>query len=171
MQLRYKIGLFVVGILGCTALLQRCNRPGKFKGPSQISYKGDTIVVKQKGKKTFTEYQPDPKSTVITTDKHGNVTVKIRQFGVGTDLGVGLGYERVARVALDDRFAYYKRFGANVGLGVSLDKTDYTKGHLLDIAAPYIGVSYVPYLTFANVSVIGAYTATKHIFVFVRVRL
>src|ERR1700693_5839612 len=109
MKLRYKIALFVAGVLGCTWLLQRFNKPSTFKGPVQISYQHDTIVVKQKGKPDFKEYQPDPKSTVITTDAKGNVTVKVRQFGVGYDLGLGVGISDRPRVALDDRFAYFKR--------------------------------------------------------------
>lgn len=170
MTTRENIGLLIVGILGCTLLLQRFNKSKTFNGPAQISYKGDTIVVKQKGKPDFTEFQPDPKSTVITTDKQGHVTVKVRQFGVGTDLGVGIGFSDRARVALDDRFAYFKRFGANVGLGFSLDKKDYSKGHLLDIVDPYVGISAVPTTRLPNTSVVVSYTASKHAFIFMRVR-
>lgn len=170
MKLRYKIILFAAGVLACTALLQRFNKSKTFNGPAQISYQGDTIVVKQKGKPDFKEFQPDPKSTVITTDKLGHVTVKVRQFGVGTDLGVGIGFSDRARVALDDRFAYFKRVGANAGLGFSLDKKDYSKGHLLDIVDPYVGLSVVPTTRLPNTSVVTAFTVSKHAFIFVRVR-
>jgi len=171
MKLRYQLGLLIVGILGCTLILQRCNKPLPIpKGPAQISYQNDTIVIKQKGKPDIKEFQPDPKSTVITTDDKGQVTVKVRQFGVGTDLGVGIGLSDRARVALDDRFAYFKRFGANAGLGFSLDKNDYKKGHLLDIVDPYVGASVVPFVGMPNTSIVTAYTVSKHAFIFVRVR-
>ena len=171
MKLRYKLGLFVAAVLGCTLLLQRCNKPLPIpKGPAQISYQNDTIVIKQKGKPDIKEFQPDPKSTVITTDDKGQVTVKVRQFGVGTDLGVGVGLSDRARVALDDRFAYFKRFGLNAGFGFSLDKNDYKKGHLLDVVDPYAGVSVVPFTSMANTSLVVSYTVSKHSFVFVRVR-
>jgi hypothetical protein len=171
MQLRYKIGLFVAGVLGCTLLLQRCNKPlPTVKGPAQISYQNDTIVVKQRGKPDIKVFQPDPKSTVITTDDKGNVTVKVRQFGVGFDPGIGIGLSDRARVALDTRFAYFKRFGANAGLGFSLDKKDYQKGHLLDIVDPYVGLSYVPTTRLPNTSLVTAFTVSKHAFVFVRIR-
>jgi len=170
MSIREKIGLFIVGVLGCTLLLQRFNRPTPFKGPAQISYQRDTIVVQQTGKPDFKEFQPDPKSTVITTDKLGHVTIRVRQFGVGTDLGVGLGFSDRARVALDDRFAYFKRFGANVGLGFSLDKKDYTGGYLLDMVDPYVGLSYVPSTHLSNTMVVAAITVDKHLFIFARLR-
>lgn len=170
MKLRYKIMLFIAGVLGCTFLLQRFNKSKTFKGPAQISYQGDTIVVKQKGKPDFKEFQPDPKSTVITTDAQGRVTVKVRQFGVGYDLGIGVGFSDRARLALDDRFAYFKRVGANAGLGFSLDKNDYRKGHLLDLVDPYVGLSVVPTTRMPNTSVVTAITVSKHLFVFVRMR-
>ena len=170
MKTWHKVVLFIAGVLGCTLLLQRFNRPKTFNGPAQISYTGDTLVVKQKGKPDFKEFQPDPKSTTITTDSHGRVTIHVRQFGVGTDLGAGLGYSDRFRVALDDRFAYFKRFGVNVGLGFSLDKNDYKGGHLLDVVDPYIGVGYVPWLRFPDTSAVIAYTASKHPFFLVRVR-
>ncbi len=170
MQLRYKIALFIAGVLGCTFLLQHFNKSKTFKGPAQISYQGDTIVVKQKGKPDFKEFQPDPKSTVITTDKLGHVTVKVRQFGIGFDPGIGIGFSDRARVALDDRFAYFKRFGANAGLGFSLDKKDYSKGYLLDIVDPYVGLSVVPTTRLPNTSIVTAFTVSKHAFIFVRVR-
>src|SRR5579863_3522630 len=119
MTTRENIGLLAVGILGCTLILQRCNRPTIVKGPAQISYQdsGNVVVVQHKDQKTgkvITQkiYEPDPGSTTITTDAKGNVTVHVRQFGVGTSLGIGLGVSDRARVALDDRFVYFKRFGA-----------------------------------------------------------
>lgn len=171
MNLRIKAGLFIGGILACTLLLQRCNKPlPTVKGPAQITYQGDTLILAQHGKPDIKVFQPDPKSTVITTDDKGNVTVKVRQFGVGTDFGIGVGYSDRPRVALDDRFAYFKRFGANVGLGFSLRKEDYQKGHLLDIVDPYIGGSYVPTTRLPNTSLVVTYAASKHVFVFVRTR-
>lgn len=177
MRLRYKIGLFIIGIVSCTFLLQKFNKPTVIKGPAQITYSGggDIIQIEHKDPKTgkITEekiYEPDPKSTVITTDAKGNVTVKVRQFGVGTDFGIGIGYSDRPRVALDDRFAYLKRFGANVGLGFSLRKEDYQKGHLLDIMDPYLGGSYVPTTRLPNTSLAMTYAVSKHAFIFVRVR-
>lgn len=163
-------GIFVLAVLGCTLLLQHFNKAKFFNGPAQISYQGDTIVVKEKGRPDFKEFQPDPKSTVITTDAKGRVTVKVRQFGVGMDLGAGIGLSDRIRMALDDRFAYFKRFGANMGLGFSLDKNDYSKGHLLDVVDPYVGLSVVPTVRLPNTSLVLAYTANKHAFLFVRAR-
>ena len=127
-------------------------------------------MVKQKGKPDFKEYQPDPKSTVITTDAKGNVTVKVRQFGVGYDLGLGVGISDRPRVALDDRFAYFKRLGAHVGLGISLEKNDYQKGHLLDIVDPYLGGSFTPLTNLPNTAIVVSGTLSKHVFIFVRMR-
>lgn len=171
MRLRAKIGLFIVGILGCTLLLQRCNKPNVFKGPSQITNDGDTLIVRQHDKPDIKIFQPDPDSTVITTDNKGNVTITVRQFGVGFDPGIGVGFSSRSRMALDARFAYFKRFGANAGLGLSLDKNDYKAGRLLDIVAPYAGVSWVPFTRFSNTSLVVTYAMDKHLFVFVRVRL
>jgi hypothetical protein len=177
MTTRENIGLLIVGILGCTLILQRCNRPTTVKGPAQVSYQdsGNVIVVQHKDQKTgkvTTQkiYEPDPGSTTITTDAKGNVTVHVRQFGVGTSLGIGIGLSNKARIALDDRFAYFKRFGANTGLGLSLDKNDYQKGHLLDMVDPYLGLSYVPLLKAPNTSLVVSYTVSKHAFVFVKMR-
>jgi hypothetical protein len=171
MTTRENIGLLIVGVLGCTLILQRCNKPTTFKGPSQITNDGDTIVVKRKGKPDVKIFQPDPDSTVITTDKNGNVTVKVRQVGVGFDPGLGVGLSSRPRMALDARIAYFKRFGLNTGIGLSLDKNDYKTGRLLDIVAPYLGTSWVPFTRFANTSLVAAYALDKHVFVFIRVRL
>lgn len=173
MTTRENIGLLIVGILGCTLLLQRCNRPSTFKGPAQISAQGDgdVLVVKQKGKPDVKIYEPDPDSTTITTDAKGNVTVHVRQFGVGFEPGIGVGFSTKARLAVDGRFIYFKRFGAHAGLGFSLDKNDYTMhSRLLDIVDPYVGVSYVPWLRYSNTSLVAAYTVDKHAFVFARWR-
>lgn len=177
MTTRENLGLLVVGILGCTLGLQRCNKPTTVKGPAQISYQseGDVIVVQHKdpntGKVTTQKiYEPDPGSTTITTDAKGNVTVHVRQFGVGMNLGVGLGVSNRARITLDDRFAYYRRFGANTGLGFSLNKNDYLNGHLLDICDPYLGLSYVPTVRMPNTSLVVSYTVSNHVFVFMRLR-
>ncbi len=155
MRLRYKLALFVAGVLGCTFLLQRCNKPTTVKGPAQITYQGggDLIEIDHKapnGKITHEEiYQPDPKSTIITTDSKGNVTVKVRQFGVGFDPGIGISYSDRLRVDFDARVAYFKRFGLNAGMafiggsGVSLR----------DIVKPYCAISYTPFNRFANTSI------------------
>lgn len=171
MRLRTKIGAFIVAVLGCTLILQRCNKPVTFTGPTKITNDGDTIVVHQKDKPDTKIFQPDPDTTIITTDKDGKVTIIVRQFGVGFDPGVGLGLSSRPRVALDARFVYFKRFGANAGLGLSLDKTDYRDGRILDIVSPYVGVSWVPFTRFSNTSLVAAYAMDKHAFVFVRVRL
>lgn len=177
MTTRTNVLLLIAGVLGCTLALQRCNRPTTVKGPAQISYKdqGNVIVVQHKDQKTgkvMTQkiYEPDPGSTTITTDAKGNVTVHVRQFGVGFQPGIGLGMSDHPRVALDARFAYFKRFGAHAGLGFSLDKNDYTSGHLLDIAPPYVGIGYVPFVALPNTSIVTTYTAAKHAFIFVRTR-
>lgn len=172
MSLKTKIGLFIVGVLGCTLLLQRCNKPlPTVKGPAQISYQGDTLILAQHGKPDIKVFQPDPKSTVIKTDAKGNVTVTIRQFGVGFDPGIGIGLSNRARVMLDARIVYYKRFGANTGLGFSLDKNDYSRGHLLDIVDPYIAGSFVPFTKFPNTSLVTGYGfGSKHVVLFMRVR-
>lgn len=178
MNLKTKVILFVVSVLACTALLQRCNRPTTIQGPSKITLggnDGDLLTIEHKDPKTGEVkkekiYQPDPKSTVITTDDKGNVTVKVRQVGVGFEPGLGVGYSDRPRLALDCRFAYAKRFSAHTGLGVSLDPKAYGHAKLLDLVDPYVGVGYVPFTTFSNTSVIVSYTATKHVFVFVRFR-
>jgi hypothetical protein len=180
MTTRENIGLLVVGVLGCTLGLQRCNKPTVIKGPAQITTSGgdgDVLVIQHKdantGKVTTNKvYQPDPGSTVITTDKNGNVTVKVRQFGVGFEPGVGVGFSTKPRLALDGRFVYFKRLGFHAGLGLSLEKSDYEVGSkLLDVVDPYVGVSYVPWLRYSNTSVVVSYTADKHAFIFLRFRL
>lgn len=178
MTTREQLGILIVGILGCTLGLQRCNKATVIKGPAQITTAGgdgDVLVIQHKdpnGKVTTERiYQPDPKSTTITTDKNGNVTVHVRQFGVGFEPGIGIGYSTKVRLALDARFVYYKRFGFHGGLGFSLDKTDYqTRAKLLDIVNPYVGVSYVPWLRYSNTSLVASYTMDKHAFIFARWR-
>lgn len=178
MTIRENLGLLVVGILGCTFVLQRCNKPTVTKGPAQITYSdgGSLIQIQHRDPKTgkVTEekiFEPDPKSTVITTDAKGNVTVKVRQFGVGFDPGIGIGLSNRARVMLDARIAFYKRFGLNTGLGFNLDKNDYTKGHMLDIVDPYLAGSYVPFTTFPNTSLVTGYGfGSKHVVLLLRVR-
>lgn len=176
MTTRENIGLLIVGVLGCTLVLQRCNKPTTVKGPAQITYaaQGNEIVIKHKDKKTgkiITQdiYEPDPGSTTITTDAHGNVTVHVRQFGVGLQPGFGVGYTGKVRLALDARVVYFKRFGINTGVGFSINPSDY-KSHssLLDIADPYIGVSYVPTLKAPDTSVLAGFTADKHMIVMLR---
>ena len=176
MTTREKVGLFVVGVLSCTLVLQRCNRPTTTKGPAQITYHddGNLIEIKHEDARTGNAtdqkiYQPDPDSTYITTDAHGNVTVHVRHFGIGFQPGMGVGISSKARVALDARVVYFNRFGINTGLGFSLNKNDYAfKSKLFDIVDPYVGVSYVPWIRYSNVSLVGAYAVDKHAFVFVR---
>jgi len=177
MTTRENVGLIVVGVLGCTLLLQRCNRPTTVKGPAQLTYQdgGNVIDIKHKDKngKVIDQkiYEPDPGSTVVTTDKNGNVTVKVRQFGVGFEPGLGIGYSDTLRVALDARVVYFKRASIHTGIGMATDPKMYSlKSNLLDIVDPYVGVGYVPWLRFANTSLVASYTATKHAFVFVRFR-
>jgi hypothetical protein len=178
MTTRENLGLLVVGILGCILGLQRCNKPTVIKGPAQITTAGgdgDVLIVKHKssdGKVTEEKiYQPDPGSTVITTDRNGNVTVKVRQFGVGFEPGIGVGFSTKPRLALDGRFVYFKRFGFHAGLGLSLEKSDYKVGSkLLDVVDPYMGVSYVPWLRYSNTSVVVSCTVDKHEFIFARWR-
>jgi hypothetical protein len=176
MTIREKAGLFVVGVLGCTLALQRCNRSVTVKGPAKISYQdeGNVIDIQHRNAKTgkVTDqkiYEPDPGSTTITTDAHGNVTVHVRQFGVGFQPGFGIGISTKARVALDARLVYAHRFGLNSGLAFSLNGSDYAShSKLLDMVDPYVGVGYVPWLRAPNTSVVAALTADKHLFGFVR---
>lgn len=174
MTLRENLGLLIVGILGCTLLLQRCNKPlSTIKGPAQISFKngGNTLVVTQPHGQPLEVYQPDPKSTIITTDEKGNVTVKIRQFGVGFEPGLGVGYSDKLRLAVDFRFVFFKRFSGHTGLAIATDPEVY-KIHspLLNMFDAYLGVGYVPFLSFPNTSLVASFTATKHVFVFMRFR-
>ena len=172
MRLRYKILLALVIVVGCAIAVHKANRPlPTVKGPAQISYQHDTIVVKQKGKKDIKVYQPDPKSTVISTDAQGNVTVKVKQAGFGFDPGIGFGVSDRARIALDARFAFYKRFGAHTGIGLSLTGSDYSSGRFLHVIDPYLGLGYTPFDALPNTSLVGGYAfGTKHPFVFVRWR-
>ena len=174
MRLRTKVIGFLVAVLGCTALLQRCNKPSTVKGPAQLTTSGgdgDTIVISQPGKAPIKIYQPDPKSTVITTDKNGNVTVKVRQFGVGFEPGIGLGYSTKTRFALDARLVYYKRFGFNMGLGLATDPESYgVHKPVLSMVTPYAGISYVPWLRFSNTSIVASYTLDNHVYGFARWR-
>ena len=175
MTTRENVGLLIVGILGCTLGLQRCNKPTVTKGPAQITQKDDgnvlTIQTKDKTGKVTTKqvYEPDPDSTVITTDKNGNVSVHVRQFGVGFEPGLGVGYSDKLRIALDARVVYFKCASIHAGLGIAADPQAYkSQTSLLNLVDPYVGVGYVPYLRFSNTSIVGSYTATKHVFVFVR---
>lgn len=172
MTTRTKVIGFIVAVLGCTALLQRCNKPHTTDGPATIETKnGTTLVITEKGKPPVKIYQPDPGSTVITTDDKGRVTFHVRQFGVGFEPGIGLGYSNKTRLALDARLVYYKRFGFHSGVGCSLDANDYRgRAKLLDLVDPYFGFSYVPFLKFSNTSIVASYTVGKNIFVFARWR-
>lgn len=172
MRLRNKLFLALVIIISCAIVIHKANRPlPTVKGPAQISYQHDMIVIKQQGKKDIKVYQPDPKSTVITTDDKGNVIVKVKQSGFGLELGIGFGVSDNARIALDERYAFYKRFGLHGGLGLSLLADDYRNGHLLDIVDPYLGIGYTPFDALPNTSLVGGYGfGSKHPFIFVRLR-
>lgn len=159
MTLRENLGLLAVCILGCTLLLQRCNRPlPTVKGPAQITYQGDTLILTQHGKPDIKVFQPDPKSTVITTDEKGNVTVKVRQFGVGFQPGLGISYSDRLRVDFDARLIYFKRFGLDAGIAVMGGSGI----SLRDVVKPYAAISYTPFNKFSNTSIFIGVQIDKH---------
>jgi hypothetical protein len=125
------------------------NKPTVINGPAVISTPGNTVVVTQPGKPPTQVYQPDPNSTVISTDSHGNVTIKVKQVGLGFDPGVGVAYSDRLRLTLDARVAFYKRWGLNPGLAFRLGgSTDLT-----EIVKPYLAVSYaLPFKLASNTS-------------------
>jgi hypothetical protein len=125
------------------------NKPTTINGPAVITTPGNTVVVIQPGKPPKPIYQPDPGSTVISTDPHGSVTVIVKQVGIGFQPGIGAAYSDRLRLTLDARVAYYKRWGLNPGLAFRLGgSTD-----LNEIVKPYLAVSYaLPFDLVSNTS-------------------
>jgi hypothetical protein len=157
MNLRAKIGLFVAGVLGCTLILQRCNKPVVITNPGTtiITTHGDELIVTphvkpgQPAQPPVHIYQPDPGSTTINIDTHGNVTYQVRQFGVGFQPGIGVSCSDRLRVDLDARVVYFKRFGLNAGLAFAAG----SGVSLANIVKPYGALTYTPFDKFANTSV------------------
>jgi hypothetical protein len=124
-------------------------------GTTTITTHGDELIVTphvkpgQPAQPPVHIYQPDPGSTTINIDTHGNVTYQVRQFGVGFQPGIGVSYSDRLRVDLDARVVYFKRFGLNAGLAF----TGGSSVSLLDIVRPYGAVSYTPFDKYQNTSI------------------
>lgn len=156
-----KLGLVAAAIVALALWLSRKNKPQVFNGPATITTPGNVVVVHQSGKPDTHIYQPQPSSTVVTTDTHGNVTVYVKQFGAGFDPGIGIVYADKLRLSLDSRLLFYKRFGLNAGLAFALNRTD---GSLGDIVKPFVAVSYaVPFTKFSNTSLLLGVTIDKRV--------
>jgi hypothetical protein len=163
-----KGGLVIAAIIALALWLSRKNNSTTFDGPATITTPNNTVVVHQPGKPPVTIYQPQPGSTVITTDPHGNVTVKVKQFGVGFDPGIGVAVADRLRLTLDSRLLFYRRFGLNAGLALSLSGGK----RFDDVVKPFVAVSYaLPFKKLSNTSVYAGATFDKYIIAGVRVRL
>jgi len=161
-----KWGAITAVLIGLFFYLRHSNKPQVFTGPSTITNNGNSLVVHQPGKPDTTVYQPKPDTTVVTTDPHGNVTVKVRQFGVGFDPGIGIAGCDKLRLTLDSRVVYYKRLGLNVGLAFSLD-AERTIG---DAVKPFLAASYaLPFKHLSNTSVMAGMTLDQYIIAGIRV--
>ena len=161
-----KWGLILAAIAGLLFWLLHSNKPHVFTGPTTVTNNGNNLVVHQPGKPDVTVYQPKPDTTVVTTDPHGNVTVKVRQFGVGFDPGIGIAGCDKLRLTLDSRVVFYKRLGLNVGLAFSLD-AERTLG---DAVKPFLAASYaLPFKHLSNTSVMAGMTLDQYIIAGVRV--
>lgn len=169
MKLRLiKIGLILASIIGLALWLSHKNKPQVINGPAVIGNNGDTLIIHQPGHPDANVYQPQPNTTVISTDPHGNVTVTVKHFGIGFDPGIGVSYVEKLRLALDARVLFYNRFGLNTGLAFSLSN-NYTLG---DVVKPFAAISYaLPFNKFSNTSVYAGVTLDKFIIGGVRVRL
>ena len=169
MKLRLvKIGLFLAAAIGLALWLSHKNKPQVINGPAVIGNSGDTLIIHQPGHPDAHVYQPDPNSTVISTDPHGNVTVNVKHFGVGLDPGVGVAYAEKLRLTLDARLLYYNRFGLNAGLAFSLGN-NYTLG---DVVTPFAAISYaLPFSKLSNTSIYAGVTLDKYVIGGIRVRL
>jgi hypothetical protein len=162
-----KIGLIIAAIVALALWLSHKNKPNVFEGPAVITTPNNTVIVHQPGKPDTHVYQPQPGTTIISTDPHGNVTIKVKQFGVGFDPGVGLAFADKPRLTLDSRVVYYKRLGLNVGLAFSLDG-ERTLG---DAVKPFVALSYaLPFKHFSNTSAFTGCTLDQHIIAGVRVQ-
>jgi hypothetical protein len=155
-----KWGAIIAALVGLFFYLKHSNKPQVFTGPSTITNNGNNLVVQQPGKPPVTVYQPKPDTTVITTDPHGNVTVTVKQFGIGFDPGIGLAFADKARLTLDSRVVFYKRLGLNVGLAFSLN-AERTLG---DAVKPFLAASYaLPFKKLSNTSVYAGMTLDQYI--------
>lgn len=152
-----KLALALIAIVLLALWLSHKNRPTTFTGPSTVTESGDNLVIHQKSKPDVKIYQPDPDSTVITTDSKGNVTVIVKHFGAGFDPGIGSAYSDCFRLTLDARLLYYNRFGLNAGL--ALGSYPHTK-----IAQPFVAVSYaLTFKKFSNTSLFVGMTMDKQV--------
>lgn len=161
-----KWGVIIAALAGLLAYLLHSNKPQTFTGPTTITTGNGNVTVHQPGKPDTTVYQPKPDTTVITTDPHGNVTVKVQQFGVGFDPGIGIAACDKLRLTLDSRVLFYKRLGLNVGLAFSLD-AERTLG---DAVKPFVAASYaLPFKRLSNTSVFAGMTLDQYIIGGIRV--
>jgi hypothetical protein len=169
MKLRLiKIGMFVASVVGLALWLSHKDKPNVVNGPAVITTPNNTVVVQQPGKPPTTVYQPQPDSTVISTDSNGNVTVSVKAFGIGFDPGIGAAYSDKLRLSLDSRLLFYKRLGLNVGLAFSTSRDT----ELADIVKPFAAVSYaLPFSKLSNTSVYLGATLDRGIIGGVRVKL
>lgn len=162
-----KWGIISASLVVLFFYLRHSNKPQVFTGPSTITNNGNNLVVQQPGKPPVTVYQPKPDTTVVTTDPHGNVTVKVQQFGIGFDPGIGIAACDKLRLTLDSRVVFYKRLGLNVGLAFSLD-AERTLG---DAVKPFLAASYaLPFKHVSNTSVFAGMTFDQYIVGGVRVQ-
>lgn len=162
-----KYGLIAAAAIALVLWLRHKDKPLVFDGPATITTPGHNVVVQQPGKPPVTIYQPQPGSTVVTTDPHGNVTVKVKQFGIGFDPGIGVAFADKLRLTLDTRVLFYKRLGLNLGLAFSLTAERNVGGAV----KPFVAVSYaLPFKKFSNTSVYAGSTFDKYIIGGVRVQ-
>jgi hypothetical protein len=62
-------------------------------------------------------YVPSSGYAVVSTAKDGNVAISVKQTGFSLQAGLGGIYADCPRLTLDLQLAYWRRFGAHVGLG------------------------------------------------------
>jgi hypothetical protein len=161
-----KWGAIIAALVGLFFYLRHSNKPQVFTGPSTITNSGNNLVVQQPGKPDTTVYQPKPDTTVVTTDPHGNVTVKVQQFGIGFDPGIGIAACDRLRLTLDSRVLFYKRLGLNVGLAFSLSGETTLGG----VVKPFAAASYaLPFKKLSNTSMFAGMTLDQYIIGGVRV--
>lgn len=122
------------------------NKAVHLDGPANISNEGSVLVIGQEDKPVLRIYQPDPRSTVISTDQKGNVKIKVKHVGYGFQPGIGFGYSDRLRLTLDARLLYWDRFGLNGLLALSPD-------HNATAVQPFFVLTYaLPFEYLSNTS-------------------
>jgi hypothetical protein len=175
-----KSKLFLTG-LGALSLFFLCakachngpNNPDDTKAvllPDQkakIVQKGHNLTVVTKGKdgKEVVKEHFTPGPVTIITDDKGNVKVKVKQFGVSLDPGIGAAFYRdKLLLSTDLRIVYLHRFSLHGALLWSP-----TEEYVQDIIKPAAFVSYaLPYKKFSNTSVFAGITIGQSIIAGVR---